>query len=311
MQFERPRIIRPPHEADNYFLPLTNGCSNSRCGFCNYFYGHTLQMRDLTEVKAEIDALALYRECGLPTAGMPPIMYTNADQWNGRRLFLQDGDALVYPYPKLKQALEYLNEKLPGIERVSSFATTQDILRRDVEELKALKDLKLGLVYLGVETGHDGILEAVSKGVTGEQTVEAGRKIKAAGVELAVTVILGLGGQDKSEEHVLATAKVLSDMDPDAAEALTLTLVPEVPMYDQMQRGEFSLITPMQSLEELRLMIANCEFTNCLFRSEHESNYLTVHGMLPKEKDRLLAELDYVLSRQDEALLRPEYLRGL
>jgi radical SAM superfamily enzyme YgiQ (UPF0313 family) len=311
VSFERPRIIRPPHEADNYFLPLTAGCSSSQCGFCNYYYGRRLQVRDLEEILAEIDALALFLDQGTVTPGMPETVYAIASQWNRKRLFLQDGDALVYPYSKLVRVLERINEKLPGLERISSFSTTQDLLKRSVDELKALRDLKLELIYLGVESGDDEILEYVSKGVTGRQTVEAGRKVKEAGIELATTVILGLGGQDKSEQHVLGTAKVLSDMDPDSCEALTLTIMPNVPLFEDQQAGRFRDITPMQSLAELRLMIEASNFSNCLFRSEHESNYLTVHGYLPREKERLLGELDYVLSRQDPALLRPEHLRGL
>ena len=310
-RFERPRIIRPPHEADSYFLPLTNGCSNGRCGFCNYYYGHRLQLRDLAEVKQEIDALALCMERGPAVAGIPDFVSAMADSWDGRKLFLQDGDALVYPYPRLLEALRYLSERLPGLERLSCFATTPDVLRLSIPELRALEEQKLRLVYLGVESGDDDILREVDKAVTAEQTIEAGRKIKAAGIELAVTVILGLGGQEDSERHALATASVLSEIDPDSAEALTLTLVPGVPMHESFLRGEFSPIPPMRSLEELRILVENSRFTDCLFRSEHESNYLTLHGRLPREKDRLLAELDYVLSRRDSSLLRPESLRGL
>ena len=213
MPFERPDIIRPPHEDGSYYLPLTSGCSNSLCGFCNYFYGRRLKVRELVEVKQEINALAAFMEQGLRVPEMPQIVYAIADEWDGSRLFLQDGDALVYPYAQLIEVLEYLKLKLPGLERISTFATAQDILLRNVDELKALKDLKLGVIYMGVESGDDAILQSVDKAITSRQMIEAGRRVKAAGIELAVTVILGLGGREKSREHALATAKILSDLD--------------------------------------------------------------------------------------------------
>ncbi len=310
MPFTRPDIIRPPSEAGSYFLPLTSGCSNNSCGFCNY-YGCQLKIRETAEIKDEIDALALYLNHRLRVPGMPGIVYAIAGGWDGRRIFLQDGDALVYPYPQLKEVLEYLNRKFPGLERIASYATAQDILRLGVDELKSLKELKLGIIYLGVESGDEEILREVNKRIDSEQMIEAGRMIKAAGIISSVTVILGLGGPQRSREHALATAEVLSKIDPDFAGALTLTLVPGTPMYDQYCRGDFSLISPMQSLRELRLIVENATFTDCFFSSMHASNYLSIRGRLPGDKAKMLAQLDYVLSRQDPGMLRPEFMRGM
>ncbi len=310
MSFQRPDIIRPPSEAGSYFLPLTAGCSNNTCGFCN-FYHLQLQVRDLEEVKKEIDALALFLKNGVQVPGLPYVVYAIANEWDGRRVFLQDGDALVYPYPQMKEALEYLNRRFPELERISTYATTQDILRRSVEELKTLKDFKLSLVYLGVESGDDTILKYIEKGVDTRQIVEAGKKLKAAGITASVTVILGLGGPERSREHALATAGILSELDPEYAGALTLSLIPGTPIFEAQRKGAFKLITPMQSLAELKAIIENSSFTNCFFSSMHASNYLSVRGKLPQDKARMLAQIDYVLSSQDPSLLRPEYMRGL
>jgi radical SAM superfamily enzyme YgiQ (UPF0313 family) len=196
--FQRPEIIRPPSEARCYFLPLTSGCSNNSCTFCN-FYGCKLQVRDLSEVKGEIDALHLYLKHAIRVPEMPAVAYLVADEWDGRRVFLQDGDALVHP--QVKEVLEYLNVKFPALERVASYATPQDILRLPLEELKALKERKLGILYLGLESGNEEVLRAIGKGVGARQMVDAGRKAKAAGIILSVSVILGLGGLEKSREH--------------------------------------------------------------------------------------------------------------
>ena len=310
MSFSRPSIIRPPSEWKSYFLPLTAGCSNNTCVFCGY-YGSQLQIREVDDVKSEIDALASFIRTGIRLPAIPKVVYAVAQGWEGKRIFLQDGDALVYPFPKLRQVLQYLNEKLPHVERIGTYATPQDILRRSIDELDELRRLKLGILYTGLETGDDELLQKIGKGVSSDELIEAGRKAKEAGITLSVTVILGLAGGDESRRHALETARVLTEIDPDYAGALTLTLVPGTPLYEQWERDEFHPLSPFQSLEELRLIIDNSGFTNCFFSSMHASNYLSVRGNLPQDRERMLRELEVVLAAGDPSLLRPEFLRGL
>lgn len=308
--FERPGIFRPPSERRSYFLPLTSGCSNNTCTFCG-LYGARLRMRDVADAKLEIDALSLYVRHGLRVPDMDPVVYAVAQNWDGRRVFLQDGDALVYPFARLVEVLRYLNEKLPDLQRIGTYATPQDILRRSVDELRELKQLKLGILYVGIESGDDEVLRKIGKGVSHDQMVEAGRKAREAGITLSLTVILGLGGVEGSENHVLETARVLSEIDPEYVGALTLTLVPGTPLHEDCRRGDFTLMTPFQFLEELKGIIENSSFTNCFFSSMHASNYLSVRGTLPRDKDSMLAEIEDVLKQADASLLRPEFLRGL
>jgi radical SAM superfamily enzyme YgiQ (UPF0313 family) len=310
MSFSRPDIIRPPSEWESYFLPLTSGCSNNTCTFCGY-YGSKLQIRDIVDIKSEIDAIALFTRRGMRLSDVSKVVYAVAQDWDGKRVFLQDGDALVYPFPKLREVLQYLNEKLPGVERIGTYATPQDILRKSSDELKELRRLKMGIFYTGLETGDDELLQKIGKGVSSGEVVEAGRKVKEAGISFSVTVILGLGGIEGSKKHVFETAKVLTEIDPDYVGALTLTLVPGTPLYEQWERNEFHPLSPFQSLEELRLIIENSNFTNCFFSSMHASNYLSVRGKLPQDRERMLRELEVVLTSEDPSLLRPEFLRGL
>jgi radical SAM superfamily enzyme YgiQ (UPF0313 family) len=310
MSFNRPNIIRPPSEWKSYFLPLTSGCSNNTCTFCGY-YGSKLQIRDVAEVKSEIDALALFTQSGSRLSNIPKVVYAVAQDWDGKRIFLQDGDALVYPFPKLREILQYLNEKLPGVERIGTYATPQDILRRSVDELKELRRVKLGIFYTGLETGDDELLQKIGKGVSSQQTVEAGKKVKEAGISFSVTVILGLGGIERSKKHVLETARVLTEIDPHYVGALTLTIVPGTPLYETWERNEFHPLSPFQSLEELKSIIENSNFTDCFFSSMHASNYLSVRGKLPQDRERMLKQLEKVLAARDPSLLRPEFLRGL
>ena len=309
-KFRRPDICRPPSEQNSYFLPLTAGCSNNKCTFCSY-YGKRLQIRDNEEEKREIDVLSLFIEQGIVLVNIDQIVYMIAQHWDRRRIFLQDGDALVYPYPKLIDILEHLNRKFPDIERIGIYATPRDILLRSLEELKELKRLKLSIFYIGIESGDDNVLERIDKGANHDEMVEAGRKVKQAGIVLSLTVLLGLGGVDGSHNHVLETARVLSEIDPEYCGALTVTLIPGTPLYEQAKRGDFKELTPFEFLAELKGIIENSNFTNCFFSSMHASNYLSVRGTLSRDKERMLNEIQRVLDEGDSSILRPEFLRGL
>ncbi|MFC1907395.1 radical SAM protein [Chloroflexota bacterium] len=231
--------------------------------------------------------------------------------WDGKRIFLQDGDALVYPFPDTVKLLEHINEIFPQLERISAYATAQDILRRSQEELAELKQLKLDIFYIGVESGDEEVLRKIHKGVNYAEMVTACRKAKDAGIALSVSVILGLGGVDGSHQHALETARILTDIDPEFAGALTLTFVPGTPLYGEAEQGTFHSISPLQSLEELKIMIENASFTDCFFSSMHASNYFSVRGRLPQDREQMLEQLRYILTKRDPALLRPEFLRGL
>lgn len=310
MSFVRPDIIRPPSEHASYYLPLTSGCSNNSCAFCAFSFT-TLGIRDLDDVKREIDAMSLYAKSRMWMAGQPDIVYAILRQWDGKRVFLQDGDALVYPYPRLMEALQYLNGKFPALERIASYATPQDVLRRSVQELRDLKKQKLGILYMGVESGDDDVLKKIRKNVSHDQMVEAAKKVKASGILLSVTVILGLGGVAGSEKHALETARILTEMDPDYAGALTLTLIPETELYREWESGRFEMITPFDSLRELKTMVEHSTFSNCFFSSMHASNYFSIRGSMPKDKGKILRQLQALLSRRDPNMLRPEFMRGL
>jgi radical SAM superfamily enzyme YgiQ (UPF0313 family) len=284
-------VIRPPSEADSLILQVTLGCSHNRCTFCPTYKGRRFRIKDLGVIKAEIEEMAPYG----------PF----------RKVFLADGDALIIPQPKLLAILEYLQEKLPGLRRVGIYGNAKSILRKSVEELKALSDQKLGIIYLGVETGDPALLEKIRKGATYEQMVEAGRRVKEAGINLSVTVLLGLAGIEGSQQHAMATGRILSDIDPDFASALTLMLVPGTLLYEEMKTGRFQLPSPFELLEELGTIVANSNFSRCYFTSNHASNYLPIKARMPKDKEAVVNLIRKVTSSKDRSLLRPEFLRGL
>ena len=285
-------IFRPPSEAESLILQVTVGCSYNRCTFCGAYREKTFRIKRFEEIKEDIDEVSSYS---------PRV----------ERVFLADGDALVIPQKELIRILSYLKAKLRGLERVGIYANAKDILRKGVEELKALKELGLGIIYLGLESGDPEVLKRIKKNANVDQMIQAARRVKESGILLSVTVILGLGGVEGSQIHAQETGKVLSEMDPDYVGALSLMIVPGTPIEREIEAGELILPTPFGLIQELETMIENSHMTHCFFASNHASNYLPLRIQLPEEKEEALRRIREVLKRKDPALLRPEYLRAL
>jgi radical SAM superfamily enzyme YgiQ (UPF0313 family) len=228
-----------------------------------------------------------------------------------RRIFLCDGDALIMPQAKLLPVLDLLNDAFPRVERIGVYGNAKSILRKSPEEMKALSERKLGIVYLGMESGDDEVLKAVNKGTDRIRLIQAAKLVKNAGITLSVTVLLGIGGQEGSRRHALETGSLLTEMDPDFVGALSLMVIPGTTLHEQVQAGEFNVPDTFTMIEELGVMIANTDLTNCLFTSNHASNYLPLRVRLPEQKEEALAVIGEVLERRDSRTLRPEYLRAL
>ena len=284
-------IIRPPSEAYSLHLQVTVGCSHNKCTFCGTYRQKKFKIKPMEQIAKDINEARSYGHV--------------------EKVFLCDGDALIIPQPRLEELLKLINLNLPTIERIGTYANAKSILRKSVDELKKLKELGLKIIYLGVETGNIELLQKIHKGATYEQMVEAAHRIKEAGIAISVTVILGLGGIEKSIEHALDTAKLLTDMDPDYAGALTLMLVPQTPLYEDYMAGRFVLPDKFGFIRELYLIISNSNFTNCYFTSNHASNYLPIKAHLPHQKKDVLKLINSVIDEKDMKRIRPEYLRGL
>jgi radical SAM superfamily enzyme YgiQ (UPF0313 family) len=285
-------IFRPPSEADSLILQITVGCSYNRCTFCGAYQGKPFRIKAFEEIQEDIDEASSYRS-------------------RVRRVFLADGNALTIPQKGLLRTLEYLKVKLNRVERVGIYANARDLMQKDAEELKALKSLGLGIVYLGLESGNREVLKRIKKNATIDQLVQASRRVKESKIHLSVTVILGIGGIEKSQIHAEDTGKILSEMDPDYVGALSLMVVPGTPIEKEIEAGELILPTPFGMIQELETMIEHCHFTRCFFASNHASNYLPLRVRIPEEKEEALRRIREVLQRKDPALLRPEFMRAL
>jgi len=285
-------IIRPPSEARSLLLQVTVGCSHNKCTFCGTYKGVRFRIKSDKEIEEDIVEAARY--------------YRNV-----RRVFLCDGDALIIPQERLVRILRLIKEALPHVERVGVYGNAKSILRKSEENLRELFACGLGIVYLGVETGNEEILSAVHKGVTYDQMVEAGRRVKRAGITLSVTILLGIGGKEKSMDHARDTARIISDIDPDFCGALTVMLIPGTPLYEDYINGRFELPDTFGYLQELGVIIGQSNLTNCFFTSNHASNYLPLRLRLPQEKEAAVATIHHIIESRNERILRPEYLRGL
>lgn len=284
-------IIRPPSEANSLLLQVTVGCSHNKCSFCPTYKGEKFRIKSFAEIEEDILEASRYRAV--------------------EKMFLCDGDVLILPQRRLVEILASIQQHIKGVKRVGCYANAKSILRKTPEELLQLRKRGLMIVYLGVETGNDDLLKKISKGATSAQLVEAGRRIKDAGIALSVTVLLGIGGIEKSIEHAFDTAKILTDIDPDYVGALTVMVVPGTPLYEDYVKGVFVLPDTFGFLRELEIMVAHADFTNCFFTSNHASNYLPIRARMPKDKEETIRMIQHVIQSGDNRRLRPEYLRGL
>ena len=271
-------VFRPPSEARSFILRVTRGCAHNKCTYCNMYRGVPFQILKDEEISRQIALAAHF--------GKDRV----------RRVFLADGDALVLPTAKLLKILQALRDTFPKLQRVSSYAAPKDILRKSEDELRQLKEAGLQLLYYGMETGDDATLKAVNKGVNGEEAVEAGRRVTASGMKLSIMVILGLAGKEGSYRHAIETAKAINIIQPTMWSALCLMLYRGSELLDQFERGEFNPLSPAECMEELYTIMENVNLPadkHCLFRSNHISNYIPLAGTLPKDKQKLLAEIKY------------------
>ena len=291
------RLYRPPSEADSLLLQVTVGCSHNRCTYCAMYRDPKQRFRTKKweTVAADIAEAAHF------SATVRPI----------RRVFLCDGDALVLSMAKLTRILEHLRVEIPSLRRIGIYGDARTILRKSVAELRVLRELGLQIVYHGVESGDDEVLRRVQKGSTAADAAAAAERLAAAGLRHSVIVMLGLGGQERSASHAEATAALLSAMDPPYVGALTTTLVPGTPLYDDAKRGIFSLPDRWGMLAELRTLVAQAQLTRCRFFANHASNYLPLRINMPTDRERALAQLDEIIASGDENRLTPDYLRGL
>ena len=276
-------VIRPPSEARSLLLQATLGCSHNSCSFCGTYLTKKFHVRPLKELLEEIDRAAEH--------------YGRV-----RRIFLCDGNAMCLPRERLEKILDRINARFPSLQRVGIYANARDILGKTDDELRALREKKLAIAYLGLESGCDEILRRAKKGNTAAQAVEAVQRAQAAGLKMSVMTLLGLGGAELTDEHARKSAAALNAMNPRYVSFLTVVVLPGTALERDMRDGRFVPLASVEVVRELRTMVEGLELTNSILRSNHVSNLVTLAGNLPRDKERLLREIDERL--ENPALLR-------
>ena len=284
-------VYRPPSEAGSLIIQLTIGCARNTCTFCAMYKDKSFRVRDLQEVVEDLEMAKSYYS-------RVPV----------RRIFLADGDALIVKTEDLLYILGKCKEYFPEVERISVYGAPKDIIHKSPEDLKKLKEAGLDMVYMGMESGDDQVLLDVKKGATQAEMIEAGQKVRKAGMTVSITLISGLGGKERLKEHALESAKAISAIKPEYVGFLTLMVEKGTPMYDQLQNGEIALLNPQEVLEETRLFLEAVDTEGTVFRSNHASNYIPLGGTLNQDRDKILAQ---IAKAQKNQSFRPESYRGL
>lgn len=291
LKYDEP-VFRPPSEAYSLILQTTIGCSWNRCAFCEMYTTKKFRIRPAGEIKAEIQ-LVSGKEQGI------------------RKVFLADGNSMIMPVPQMLEILETLSGSFPNLTRVSAYASSSDLKNKSIDELKLLRDNGLKLLYIGIETGSDELLKAVNKNDTASEIIESLNKAKEAGIKLSVMIINGLGGKVFSERHALESARAVNDIQPQFLSTLVLSFPFGVDHYKKKFRGSFEPLNKIQLLEELKLFLSATNLEASVFRSDHASNYLSLKGILNRDKEDLIKRIDFALANPLPGILRQEWQRGL
>jgi radical SAM superfamily enzyme YgiQ (UPF0313 family) len=303
--------IRPPSEANSLLIRVTRNCPWNKCAFCNAYKGTKFSLRSVEDIKEDIDKIAamsqMLKQAFLTNGKLPAQLYHSGEyqlyqvaSWlagGGKTVFLQDGNSLLLKTADLLEVLNYLKEKLPTVERVTSYARSDSLARKSVEELVQLKEAGLSRLHVGLESGSDEVLKFMNKGVTAQQHIEAGQQVKASGISLSEYVLLGLGGRRWAYEHPFETARVLNAINPDYIRVRTLAIVENTPLYTMWQQGEFEEQPDDKQVEEEKVLIENLDGIDSTLVSDHSMNLLAeINGKFPEDKPAMLQIIDRFLN---------------
>ena len=284
-------IYRPPSEAYSLLVQVTIGCTHNKCTFCKMFKDKKFRIRKLDEV---LEDLAWARK-----------RYRRVE-----RIFLCDGDALALSNNRLMPILEYISENFPECERVTIYGRATDVLKKTDEEMRQLYEAGMTMVYIGAESGSDKVLKDICKGETRQELIDSVKKIEACGMQASVTFISGLAGKAGWEDHAIQTGTMISEMEPSYVGLLTLMVEPTVPMYKDIESGKLQLLSAEEVMAETLLMLKHTNVSKkCVFISNHASNYVSLRGDLPNDKEKMMALLRKAMENHD--MFKDERFRAL
>jgi hypothetical protein len=330
--------IRPPSEARSFLIRVTRNCPWNKCAFCNTYKDEQFSVRGSEEVKKDIynaanitDALNQYSrregEGGEISARILHEVFAKPELFNdayrtialwhyygGRQVFIQDADSLTMKTGDLADILKCLKETFPSVNRITTYCRSKTAARKPLVELELLREAGLSRIHVGMESGFDPLLKLIRKGVTAAEHIEAGKKIKEAGLSLCEYVMPGLGGRVWSHEHASETARVINCINPDFMRLRSLQVTASTSLEEIMQKGEFTLLSEEDVLREIRELISELEGISTTIVSDHIFNLLEeLEGTMPADKTKLLATIDryFSLSEEKREIFRRGRRQGL
>lgn len=283
-------VYRPPSEAHSLIVQLTIGCARNTCTFCTMYKRKTFRVRPLADVIADLEEIS------------------QSHRLEVDRIFLADGDALVVKTQDIITILDKAYALFPRLERITMYGAAQDVLLKSHEELVSLREHGLEMVYIGAESGSDEILQDVKKGVSSAEIIEACLRLKAAGLKVSMTLITGLGGRPKTREHAIMSARLVTATKPDYLGLLTLHLEAGTPLAQDYLEGRFDILSPLEYLQEQKLFLESVDSEGTVLRSNHVSNYVALAGVLNRDRQKMIDQLQRAL---ESGKIRPERYRRL
>lgn len=291
IQYSEP-LFRPPSEANSLIIQTTIGCSWNKCAFCEMYTSKKFHVRKEEDIFDEIEMMKPFAS-------------------NVRKVFLADGNSMVLSYGRLISIIDRLAATFPKLQRISAYALPKDLASKSEEELRLLADAGLKLLYTGIETGDDDLLNMMNKGETQESTAKSLIKARKSGMKLSVMILNGLGGKNFSSNHAVNSAKVVNMIDPEYLSTLVLSFPYGIDHFKKRFKGEFVQMNSLELISEMGEFISHLDLKGTIFRSDHASNYLALKGILNRDKDKLIQRIQEVLMVGDRSQLRPEWMRGL
>ncbi|BBO72246.1 radical SAM protein [Desulfosarcina alkanivorans] len=271
------KIYRPWMEANSLLIQTTLGCTHNKCTFCDMFREKRFRIRKIEEIFKDIDRAR---------QTFPHI----------RSIFLIDGNVLALKTGFLLKILDKVTETFPECAKIALYAGLNDLRRKSVEELKELKRAGLTLAYTGLESGDPVTLERIKKGLTPEQAEKGMARAKAAGIDLLASIIFGIGGRDRSREHIVETTRLLNVMKPEQIAPMALTIQPGTELAKQVESGEFIQATPLQILEEEKYLLENLSGFETIYRGDHANNIVSSKGILPESRELFIGKIDHAIA---------------
>ncbi|MDD3268010.1 MAG: radical SAM protein [Syntrophomonadaceae bacterium] len=285
-------VYRPPSEANSLIIQATIGCPHNRCTFCPLYKNSTFKVRPVQDIKEDLlTARNYYGE------------YIES-------VFFADGNTIIMKTAQLIEVFDYARSLFPYLERITVYGSSRFVNKKSSEDLRRLREAGLRRLHMGMESGDDITLERIKKGTNSAEIISAGLKLKEAGIEISEYYLVGIGGQERTQEHALNSALALSAFSPNFIRLRTLIPMPGTPLFEDYQNGIFQLLSPHEALQEIRLLVENLHCDNSQVLSDHINNYWNVQGVIPGDRDKMLASIDKALTIS-ESRFRPPHIGRL